>query len=69
MQLLEMAIADLAAGLVAFPDEACILGGGVSLGGVDEGRVPAPGIGAGETHAALEKWSVAARPMPQPAAT
>src|SRR4030095_7736452 len=40
MQLLDVAIADMAAGLVAFPDQAGILGLRIFLGGVDERRVP-----------------------------
>src|SRR5262245_60417942 len=38
VQLLDVAIADLAAGLVAFPDQAGVAGGKIFLPGVDEGR-------------------------------
>src|SRR6185312_16630118 len=55
VQLLEMAIADLAPRLVTFPDKSGIAARGIFVLGVDEGRVPAPGIGAGEAHAALQK--------------
>src|SRR5262245_52707551 len=55
VQLLDVAIADLTAGLVALPDQAGIAGGEIFLPGVDEGRVPAPAVGAGDAHAALEQ--------------
>src|SRR5262245_63767784 len=55
VQLLDVAIADLAAGLVAFPEQAGIAGGEIFLPGVDEGRVPAPAVGAGDAYAALEQ--------------
>src|SRR5690348_9617922 len=48
VQLLEVAVADLAAGLVAFPDQAGIAGLAEFFLGVHEGRVPAPGVGAGD---------------------
>ena len=50
-----MAIADLAAGFVAFPDQTRIAGGEIFLLGVHERRVPAPAVSAGHAHAALEQ--------------
>src|SRR5258708_12364199 len=50
-----MEIADLAAGFVAFPDQTRIAGGEIFLLGVHERRVPAPAVGAGHAHAALEQ--------------
>src|SRR6478736_8439768 len=44
MQFLDMSIADVAAGLVAFPDQAGISGLGIFFRGMDERRVPAPAI-------------------------
>src|SRR5882757_11063431 len=52
MQLFDMAIADVAAGLVAFPNHAGIPGLGIFLRGVDERRVPAPAVDAGQPDAA-----------------
>src|ERR1043166_8935672 len=40
VQLLDVTIADMAAGLVAFPDQARVLCLGIFLGGVDERRIP-----------------------------
>src|SRR6185369_15950144 len=45
VQLLEVAIADVAAGFVAFPDQAGVAALFIPLGSVHERRVPAPGIG------------------------
>src|SRR5262245_60306304 len=55
VQLLDMAVADLAADAMALPDQARVLGRGVFLLGVDERRVPAPAVDTGDTDAALEK--------------
>ena len=55
VELLDMAIADLAAGFVAFPDQTRIAGGEIFLLGVHERRVPAPTVSAGHAHAALEQ--------------
>src|ERR1700675_4595442 len=55
VQLFDVAIADVAARLVAFPDQAGILGFGVFLRGIDERRVPAPAVDAGQPHAALQE--------------
>src|SRR6516162_8548014 len=55
VELLDVAIADLAAGSVAFPDQTRVAGGEIFLLGVDERRVPAPAVGAGHAHAALER--------------
>ncbi len=55
MQLLDVAIADLAAGLVAFPDQAGVACGEVFLLGVHERRIPTPAVGSGHAHAALEQ--------------
>jgi hypothetical protein len=55
VQLLQVAVADVAARLVAFPDQARVPVRLVLLGGVHERRVPAPGVGAGEAHAALQQ--------------
>src|SRR6185437_3455736 len=54
MQLFDVAIADVTAGLVPFPDQAGVPGSGIFFGGVDERRVPAPAVDAGQPHAALE---------------
>ena len=50
-----MAVADVAPGLVAFPDQAGVVAFGVFHRRVLEGRVPAPGVGARQAHAALEQ--------------
>jgi hypothetical protein len=55
VQLLQVAVADVAAGLVTFPDQAGVLRFAVLLCGVDERGVPAPGVGAGQAHAAFEQ--------------
>src|SRR6266404_1859593 len=55
VQLFDVAVADLAPGLVAFPDQTGIPGLGVSLRGIDEGCVPAPAVDAGQPHPALEQ--------------
>src|SRR5215212_6073816 len=55
VQLLDVAVTDMASGLVAFPDQAGVFGLRVFLGGVDERRVPAPAIDAGQPHAALKQ--------------
>src|SRR3982074_997626 len=55
VQLLDMAIADLAAGLVALPDQAGVVGGEIFLPGVYERGVPAPAVCTGDAHAALEQ--------------
>ena len=51
-QLLHMAIGNLATGLVAFPDDRWVMRFEPALAGMHEGRVPAPGIDAGDAHAA-----------------
>src|SRR6476659_5241660 len=55
VQLFDVAVADVASGLVAFPDQAGIPGFGVFLRGVDEGCIPAPAVNAGQAHPALEQ--------------
>jgi len=50
-----MAVADLAAGLVPFPDQAGVVGGEISFLGMDERRVPAPAVDAGDADATLEQ--------------
>src|SRR5947207_2684247 len=55
VQLLDVAIADLAARLMAFPDQAGIAGGEVFFPRVDERSVPTPAVGAGHAHAAFEQ--------------
>src|SRR5437868_1865697 len=55
VQLFEVAITDLAPGLVTFPDQVGIAGRGIFLLGVDKGRIPAPAIGAGQPDAAFEE--------------
>src|SRR6185312_12606037 len=47
VQLLNVAIADVTPGLVAFPDQARIPGLGIFLRGIDKGRVPTPAVDAG----------------------
>src|SRR5206468_10612385 len=53
VQFFEMAVADVAAGLVAFPDDLRVMVPGVTLSGEAERGVPAPAIDAGDAHAAL----------------
>src|SRR5882757_1018987 len=55
MQLLDVAIADLAASPVTFPNEAGVVGLGVLRLGVDERRVPAPAVDTGDPDAALQQ--------------
>src|SRR6187455_247769 len=55
VQLLDMAIADLAAGAVALPNDFRIVSFGIFRLGVYERRVPAPAVGAGDAHAALQE--------------
>src|SRR5262249_60722657 len=50
-----MAIADIAAGAMALPDQRCIACLGILFHRVDERRVPAPAIDAGHAHAALKQ--------------
>src|SRR5262245_28793509 len=47
-ELLDVAVADLHAGAVAFPDDRGIAALGEAARGVEEGRIPAPGIRAGD---------------------
>src|SRR6478609_6998975 len=54
-ELLHVAIADLASGLVAFPDDAGVAGLGEAFGRVAERRVPAPAVGAGHAYALLQE--------------
>src|SRR5574337_1015017 len=44
VKLLDVAVTDVAAGLVALPDNRGVVGLRVALGGMDEGRVPAPSV-------------------------
>src|SRR5262245_66619582 len=55
VELLEMRVADLAAGAMAFPDQAGVAGLLHALAGVRERRVPAPAVGADQAHAALQQ--------------
>src|SRR5882757_3154324 len=55
VKFLDVTIADVTAGLVAFPDQAGILRFGIFLRGVDERCVPAPAVDAGQPHAAFEQ--------------
>src|SRR5213075_1193200 len=55
VQLLDVAVADLAAGAVALPDQAGVVGLGVLCLGMDERRVPAPTVDAGDPDAALQQ--------------
>ena len=52
LQLLHVAVGNLAAGFVAFPDDRRVVGLEPALAGVHERRVPAPGVDAGDAHAA-----------------
>src|SRR5271163_3662587 len=54
-QLLHVAIADVASGLVTFPDDARVAALEKARGGERERRVPAPAVGAGNAHAMLEQ--------------
>src|SRR5262245_18475698 len=55
VQLLEVAVPDLAPGLVALPDQRGVARLCELLLRVHERRVPRPRIGAGDAHAALEQ--------------
>src|SRR5262249_36269709 len=55
VQLLEMRMADLAAGAMAFPDQADVAGLLHFAASVGERRVPAPAVGADQAHAALKQ--------------
>src|SRR5438552_3365550 len=55
VQLFDVAIADLAAGPVALPDQAGVVGLRILRHGVDERRVPAPAVDAGDPDAALQQ--------------
>src|SRR5262245_34289900 len=55
VELLDMAISDLAAGAMALPDQARITGREILLLGVHERRIPGPAVGPGHAHAALEQ--------------
>jgi len=48
VQLLEVAITDLAARLMTLPDQGRIVGFGIFLRGMDERRVPGPAMGASQ---------------------
>jgi hypothetical protein len=50
-ELFHVAVADLAAGLVAFPDDAGVAGFEEALVGEGERRVPAQAVDAGDAHA------------------
>src|SRR3972149_4666575 len=54
-QFLQMAIADLAAGLVTFPDDRGVARPGEAVARVAEGGVPAPAVGSGQAHPLLEQ--------------
>ena len=54
-QLFHMAITDVAAGLVAFPDDARVAGLEKPLMREREWRVPAPAVDAGDADALLEQ--------------
>src|ERR1700680_1392499 len=53
VQLLDLAVAAMAAGLVPFPDDRGVAALLIARGGVHERRVPAPPVGADHAHAAL----------------
>src|SRR4029450_1507558 len=55
MQLFDMAIADIAAGAMALPDQRSIARLGILFHCVDERCVPAPTIDSGHAHAALKQ--------------
>src|SRR5689334_7558204 len=55
MQLLQMRVANLAAGAMAFPDQSRVTGFRHLAARVRERRIPAPRIGADETHAAFQQ--------------
>src|SRR3990167_1596573 len=55
VQLLKMAVADVAACLVALPDQGLVARLGHALGGVGKRRIPAPGVGAREAHTTLQQ--------------
>src|SRR2546426_3634612 len=55
VQLLQMAIADLAAGLVALPDQARVAGLQIFFPRVNERGIPAPAVDPGHPHPALEQ--------------
>ena len=55
VKLLQMAVTNMPAGLVPFPDQGSITRLLVFFSGVDKGCIPAPGIGSGEPDAALKQ--------------
>src|SRR5579871_2173099 len=61
-ELLDVAVADLHPGAVPFPDDRRVAAFRKAARRVDEGRIPAPGVGAGDAHAALEKMERCATP-------
>ena len=63
VQLLDMAVADVASRLVALPDQRGVMSCGIFLGGVDKGRVPAPAVDARDANA-LVRADRASPPRP-----
>src|SRR5215467_8604479 len=55
VKFLNVTVADLTARFVAFPDETRVLGGEILVLGMDEGRIPAPSVGAGHPHALAQE--------------
>src|ERR1700677_1569279 len=55
VQFLDMAIADVTAGLMTFPDERGVVRLAVALRRMDEGRVPAPAVRSSHPNALSQK--------------
>ncbi len=55
VQFLQVAVADVTADPVPFPDDRRIALARIAFRGVGEGRVPTPGVGAGQPHAVVEE--------------
>src|SRR6267143_372267 len=53
VQLFDVAVADVAAGLVALPNQTGVFGFVVFLRGIDERCIPAPAVDTSQPHAAL----------------
>src|SRR3546814_5093258 len=55
VQFFEVAVADVAAGLVALPNDRSVVVGLITGCGMGKGRIPAPTVRSGEPNAALKQ--------------
>ena len=53
VHLLEMAVANIASGLMPLPNNTRVFVGGVALSGITKRRIPTPGISPGDTNTSL----------------